>query len=58
MLFVRSMLVLGLRFGLGFAIALAALAYVGASWYWGIAIALGMIFLQYLVSPYMLLWVV
>jgi heat shock protein HtpX len=53
-LFFRSILVLALLFGLLFAIGMAALTYVGAPVWLAFAFALGVLFLQYLVGPWIL----
>jgi heat shock protein HtpX len=53
-LFLRSILVLALLFGLLFAIGMAALTYVGAPVWMAFVFALGVLFLQYLVGPWIL----
>lgn len=56
-LFLRSMMVLALLFGLLFGIAMAVLAYVDAPLWIGVVFALGILFLQYLLGPWILQWI-
>ena len=51
-LLVRSVLVLGILFGLLFAAAMGVLAYYHLPLVWGVGIALGVVLLQYLLGPF------
>jgi heat shock protein HtpX len=53
-LFLRSILVLALLFGLLFAVGMAVLTYAGAPWWTAAIFALGVVFLQYLLGPWIL----
>src|SRR3972149_11036128 len=53
-LFFRSILVLALLFGLLFAIGMAALTYLEAPIWRAVFFALGVLFLQYLLGPWIL----
>src|SRR3972149_7888182 len=53
-LFLRSILVLALLFGLLFAIGMAALTYLEAPIWLAFVFALGVLFLQYLIGPWIL----
>jgi len=53
-LFLRSILVLALLFGLLFAIGMAALTYLEAPIWLAVVFALGVLFLQYLLGPWIL----
>jgi len=53
-LLVRSVLVLGILFGLLFAVAMGILAYYHLPLVWGVAIALAVVLLQYLIGPFLI----
>jgi len=53
----RSLLVLGLLFGLLFAVAMAALEYFHQSYLYGIAFSLGILCLQYVFGPTLIQWI-
>ncbi len=56
-LFLRSMLVLALLFGLLFAVGMMAVAYFELSIWIAIAFALGILALQYLLGPFIIQWI-
>lgn len=56
-LFLRSMLVLALLFGLLFAVGMMVVAYLDLPIWVAVAFALGTLALQYLIGPYVLQWV-
>ncbi|MGQ9731687.1 MAG: zinc metalloprotease HtpX [Candidatus Zipacnadales bacterium] len=53
----RSLFVLTLLFGIAFAVSVGVMYYLGASWTFAAAMALGMVALQYLISPWIIEWV-
>jgi heat shock protein HtpX len=53
-LFLRSLLVLALLFGLLFAVGMGVMAYFDAPLWLAVVFALGMLFLQYLLGPWIL----
>jgi heat shock protein HtpX len=53
----RSMVVLTLLFGLAFAVAVAAMYAVGVGWWVALPIALLMVGLQFLISPFIIQWI-
>jgi Zn-dependent protease with chaperone function len=53
-LFLRSAIVLALLFGMLFAVGAVVLVAAGAPPIWGVLFALGMVFLQYLLGPWIL----
>ena len=52
----RSLIVLSLLYGLVFALGDAYLAHGGAPLWWGVVFVVGLIGLQYLVSPWIVEW--
>lgn len=56
-LFLRSMLVLVLLFGLLFAVGMAAIHYLELPLYTAILFALGIVLLQYAIGPYIVQWI-
>ena len=53
----RSILVLALLFGLLFAVGAGVMAYYNVNVGWAVALALVVVFLQYLVGPYIISWI-
>lgn len=53
----RSLLVLALLFGLLFAVGAGVMAYYSVSVVWAVFFALLVVFLQYLIGPYIISWV-
>jgi Zn-dependent protease with chaperone function len=53
----RSVFVLSLLFGLAFAVSMAAMAAMGASWVYALVFALALLGLQYLIGPWIIQWI-
>lgn len=53
----RSALVLSLLFGLAFAVSMAAMWAMHAPWFLALGIALALIGIQYLISPWIIQWI-
>ncbi len=53
----RSMVVLSFLFGLAFAVAMAAMHYIGAPWFFAVGIALAMLGLQCAIGPTIIQWI-
>ncbi len=56
-LVLRSVMVLSLLFGLAFAVSMAAMWAIGASWVFALIFAIGLLGLQFLIGPWIVQWI-